>query len=227
MVRWILKTMGQGLVAMIPIGATLGIILLLGMWLERMFANPLKGLFPGSSEVYRMGMGIASFLILMFLCGLLVKLWLVRRILDWIEGRLMQLPLVKTLYGALKDVMNFVGGGKNGKKTGDMVVMVTTKEGWRQIGIVTRQDFDELPPELLGDKIDLIAVFVPFSYQLGGFTYFIERERCEPVPGMSVEDAMRYAMMAWLGSSSGRETSGKALPAPDAATAAPPGESVS
>lgn len=201
MLRWIMKTMGQGLVAMIPLGATLAIILLMGMWLESLFANPLKGLFPGSSEVYRMGMGIATFLVLMFLCGLLVKWWLVRRLLDWVEGRVMQLPLVKTVFGAIKDVMGFLGGGKDGKKTGDMVVMVTTREGWRQLGIVTRQDLLDLPHEVHGGNPNLIAVYLPFSYQLGGFTYFIERDRCEPVPGMSAEDGMRYAMMAWLGSS--------------------------
>lgn len=201
MLRWIMKTMGQGLVAMIPLGATVALIVVLGAWLESLFANPLKGLFPGSSEVYRMGMGIATFLVLMFLCGLLVKFWVVRRLLEWIEGWVMQLPLVKTVFGAIKDVMGFLGGGKDGKKTGDMVVMVTTGEGWRQIGIVTRQDLQELPREIHGGNPELIAVYLPFSYQLGGFTYFIERGRCEPVPGMSVEDAMRYAMMAWLGSS--------------------------
>lgn len=198
MIRWIVKTMMQGLAALIPIGLTVGVVLFLGVWLEKLLANPFKGLFPGSNEVYRMGMGILSFLLLMFLCGLLMKLWLVRKLIGMVEGWLSQLPLVKTLFGAIKDVMNFVGGG-DGTSKGDMVVVVTGDNGWRQLGIVTRQDFSTLPPELRGDNRDAIAVYLPFSYQLGGFTYFIERSRCKPVPGMSVEDAMRYAMMAWLG----------------------------
>ena len=184
--------------ALIPLSLTFGLVIGLGFWVERLLANPLKGLFPGSTEIYRMGMGIAFFLVLVFCMGLLMKLWLVQRLFAWIEAQVASLPLVKTVYGAIKDVMNFLGGG-NGQK-GDMVVVLTLENGWRQLGIVTRQDFDELPPQLLAVPTQ-VAVYVPFSYQLGGFTYFVDRSQCEPVPGMAVEDAMRYAMMAWLGSS--------------------------
>ena len=196
--RWILKTMMQGLVALIPIGLTVGLVLAIGFWLESLLANPFKGLFPGSSEAYRMGMGLLSFLVLMFLVGLMMKLWLVRKLIAMIEGWLMQLPLVKTVFGAIKDVMRFLGGGGKEKK-GDMVVYITTEQGWRQLGIVTRQEFDDIPPALIEGQVDPVAVYIPFSYQLGGFTYFVERSRCVPVPGMSVEDAMRYSVMAWLG----------------------------
>ena len=200
MIKWFFKVLGQGLMVLIPVGLTVGIVLGLGIWLERLLANPLKDLFPGSSEIYQMGMGIATFLLLVFVVGLLMNLWVVRKLFSWIEASLKQLPVVKTLFGAIQDVMQFVGGGKGGMG-GDMVVMVTQPNGWRQIGIVTRQDFTGLPEKLTGDGDNIIAVYLPFSYQLGGFTYFIDKSQCEPVPGMSVEDAMRYAMMAFLGSS--------------------------
>jgi uncharacterized membrane protein len=193
--------------ALIPITLTVGLVLFLGVWVERLLANPLKGLFPGSSEVYQMGMGIAFFLAVAFFVGLLMNLLLVRRLFHWMEERIRQLPLVKTVYGAIQDVMQFLAGGK-GEMRGNLVVMVTGPEGWRQLGIVTRQDFTGLPPQVADGNRDIVAVFLPFSYQLGGFTYFIERSRCEPVPGMTVEDAMRYSMMAWIGSAGGgkRET---------------------
>lgn len=181
----------------IPLTLTLGLVIGLGVWAERLLANPLKGLFPDDSEIYRMGMGILSFLALVFIIGLMMNFWVVRRLFSWVEGRIRQLPLVKTVYGAIQDVMQFLGG--KGEKKGDMVVVVQLENGWRQLGIVTRQDFSNLPPELLGQG-DRIAVYLPFSYQLGGFCYFVERSQCTPVPGMSVEDAMRYSMMAWLGS---------------------------
>ena len=206
MLRWIAKTMFQGLAALIPVGVTLVIILWLGIWIESLFANPLQDLFPGSSEIYRMGMGIASFLLLLFCFGLLMKLWLVRKMVEMVEGWLAQLPVVKTVFGAIKDIMKFLGAGNGGM--GDMVVMVTMENGWRQLGIVTRQDFTHLPPALQNGNPDVVAVYLPFSYQLGGFTYFIDRSRCAPVPGMSVENAMRYSMMAWLGSDT-------AAPAPE------------
>lgn len=217
MLRWVMKVMGQGLVALIPIALTLGLVVWLGMWVESLVANPLKELFPQSGEAYRLGMGILCLLVILFLFGLLMRLWLVRKLLEVFEGWIMRLPLVKTLFGAIKDVMRFVGG-EAGAKKGDMVVMLTLDNGWRQIGIVTRQDFTDLPKGLAGGE-STIAVYVPFSYQLGGFTYFIDASRCEPVPGMSVEDAMRMALMAWLGSGKGDapdtprvETDAKKLP---------------
>ncbi|MCD8350534.1 MAG: DUF502 domain-containing protein [Planctomycetaceae bacterium] len=199
--RWIMKVMGQGLAALIPIAVTIWIVVWLGMFLESILANPLKGLFPGDSEVYRMGMGIAFFVVLVFFVGLLMRLWIVRGVFELIEHWIKSLPLVKTLYGAIQDVMRFVTGGASGTARGDMVVMVTMDNGWRQLGIVTRQDMDELPAALCIGARELMAVYLPFSYQLGGFTYFIERDQCTPVPGMSVEDAMRYSLMAWLGPS--------------------------
>lgn len=199
MLRWIMKVMGQGLVALIPVTLTVGIIVWLGVWLDGLLSNPLRDLFPGSTEAYRMGMGLILLLLILFLAGLMVRLWLVQKLLSWVEKAIMRLPLVKTVFGAIKDVMKFVGGG-DGKK-GDAVVMVTLENGWRQLGIVTRQEFGDLPEGLLGGRPNLIAVYLPFSYQLGGFTYFIDKSKCEPVPGMSVEDAMRYSVMAWMGMS--------------------------
>lgn len=214
--RWIMKILGQGFMAVIPLTLTLSLVIGLGVWAERLLANPFKGLLPESSEFYRMGMGILSFLLLVFLIGLMMNFWLVRRLFSWVEGRIRQLPLVKTVYGAIQDVMQFLGG--KGEKKGDMVVVIQMENGWRQLGIVTRQDFSGLPAELLGEQRDRIAVYLPFSYQLGGFCYFVERSQCTPVPGMSVEDAMRYAMMAWLGSGGGSREAAKkqAVPETDA-----------
>lgn len=208
MVRWIVKIFGQGLAVLIPISLTVGLVVFVAVWFERLLAKPFQNLFPETSEFYRMGMGLAAFCAIVFMMGLLMKLWLVRRVVGWIEARIIQLPLVKTVYGAIKDVMKFIGGGSGGAK-GDMVVMVTQPNGWRQLGIVTRQEFGDIPAEVLGGNTNLIAVYLPFSYQLGGFTYFIDRSQCEPVPGMRVEDAMRYSVMAWLGSAAASQTSSR------------------
>lgn len=196
--RWIMKIMGQGLVVFIPLALTIGLVLVLGVWVENLLGNSLKGILPEGSDFYRMGMGTLSFLVLVFVIGLLMNMWVFRKLFKYVEGWIMRLPLVKTVYGAVNDVMKFIGGGK-GEKKFDMVVMVEQENGWRQLGIVTRQDFEGLPKELTAGQEDSVVVYIPFGYQLGGFSYFIERRRCTPVPGMSAEDAMRYSVMAWLG----------------------------
>lgn len=186
----------QGLAAAIPITLTVAIVIWLGVMIEGMVSYMVDGAIPSLPDLLRMLKGLAAFIIVVFLFGLLMKLWLVRHLYDWVEAKIIQVPLVKTVYGAIKDVMGLLKG-KSAK--GDMVVVVTLENGWRQLGIVTRQDFSNLPPELVKGDRNLVAVYLPFSYQLGGFTYFIDRRVCEPVPGMSVEDAMRVSIMAWVG----------------------------
>lgn len=198
MLKWIAKIFGQGFMAFIPLSVTVALIVWLGTKTEHLIANPIVDLFPKSGEVYRAGMGIAACITMIFLLGLLMNLWLVRSLFGWIERKIERVPLVKTLYGGIKDVMKFFGGNKDGQ-AGNQCVMVTLENGWRQIGIITRTEFDDLPPEITGGRTNLVAVYVPFSYQLGGFTYFMDKAQCEPVPGMTMEDAMRYAAMAWMG----------------------------
>lgn len=198
MFKWFLRVFVQGLAAMIPTALTIAVIVWLGIMVEGLFSLPLKGIMPSGPDLLRTLKGIVFFVVIVFLFGLLMKLWLVRHLFDWFEARIISIPLVKTVYSSIKDVMHLLGG--KGTSKGDMVVMVTLDNGWRQLGIVTRQNFSTLPPELINGDPNLIAVYVPFSYQLGGFTYFIDRRQCQPVPGMSVEDAMRVSIMAWVGS---------------------------
>ena len=63
------------------------------------------------------------------------------------------------------------------------------------IGFITREDFTGLPPGLGGP--DIVAVYCPMSYMIGGFTLFVPRAQLEPLD-MSFEDAMRFAVTAGL-----------------------------
>lgn len=203
MFKWFMRVFVQGLVAMVPVALTVLVIVWLAAIVEGMLSYSWRDLVPTAGGVFRTFRVAAAFVLVVFLFGLLMKFWVVRHLFDWVEAWIIKIPLVKTVYGGIKDVMGMFGG-KGGAK-GDMVVMVTLENGWRQLGIVTRQSFAGLPAELTNGDASLVAVYLPFSYQLGGFTYFIDRRVCEPVPGMSVEDAMRVSIMAWVGSSEGKE----------------------
>jgi uncharacterized membrane protein len=52
-------------------------------------------------------------------------------------------------------------------------------------------------------------VYLPMSYQIGGFTVFISRDRLIPLD-MSLEQAMRFAMTAGVKSSDGEDEAGRA-----------------
>ena len=55
------------------------------------------------------------------------------------------------------------------------------------MGLMTRDDFSDLP-EGIGDD-ETVAVYLPMSYQLGGFTVMVPKSKVRPVD-MKVDQAM-------------------------------------
>jgi uncharacterized membrane protein len=63
------------------------------------------------------------------------------------------------------------------------------------VGLVTRQRVDDLPAGFLqGDRV---AVYLPMGYMIGGYTVFVPRAWVQPID-MSVEEAMRSSLFAWM-----------------------------
>jgi uncharacterized membrane protein len=65
------------------------------------------------------------------------------------------------------------------------------------MGLITQQDPAQIPAEIKRGDEDVIAVYMPMSYQIGGYTTFIPRSRTTPID-MTVEQAMRFALTAGL-----------------------------
>jgi uncharacterized membrane protein len=58
-------------------------------------------------------------------------------------------------------------------------------------GFVTREDLDELPIE------DLVPVYIPYSYMLGGITLLVKKEKLVKVD-MPVDQALKLSVTAWI-----------------------------
>jgi len=65
------------------------------------------------------------------------------------------------------------------------------------VGLVTRQDTNDLPAGLAAQ--DRVAVYLPMGYMIGGYTVFVPRGWTQPIE-MSVEEAMRSSLIAWMAS---------------------------
>ena len=80
------------------------------------------------------------------------------------------------------------------EKDFDKTVMVAIgDENTRLMGLVTRESFDDLP-EGIGDD-QTVAVYLPMSYQLGGFTIMVPKDKIHPVD-MTVDRAMQFVLTA-------------------------------
>lgn len=180
----------KGLVTILPIGLTIYLIYWLGTKTESLLAEPIHWFLP--DDQYIPGMGLAAGFVLLFIVGLLVNAFVIRRLLGGIERMVLRVPVVKTVYAALRDVTKLVD--HSGRKSDlERVVMVEFGPG-RVIGFVT-QEHASLPG--IGTDHDLVAVYLPMSYQIGGYTVYLPRSRIEPTD-LTVEAAMRIVLTGGL-----------------------------
>ncbi|MDY0384029.1 DUF502 domain-containing protein [Trichlorobacter sp.] len=180
----------QGLVALLPAILTLYILFWLVSSAETVLGGMLKLLLP--SGWYIPGMGLLAGLVVTFLFGLALNAFLVRRLLDLGERLADHIPLVKTLYGSLKDFIGFFAKQRDSQF--NQVVTMDLEFGgkpMRMIGFVTRSDFSSLPAGI-GEEGE-IAVYLPLSYQIGGYTVIVPRSSVKPV-NMSTHRAMGFVV---------------------------------
>jgi uncharacterized membrane protein len=112
-----------------------------------------------------------------------------------LSGLAVVLPIIVTVYSSMRDLMSYFRDNDQ-KKATDQVAMVSLGDGrTRLLGMVTRSDLAKLP-DGIGSE-DEVAVYLPMSYQVGGFTVVVPRSRIEPVD-VSFEEGMRLAVTAFV-----------------------------
>jgi len=181
--KTIVKVLLRGLAVVLPVVVTLYVL----WWLGSTAEGLLGELIP--QQYYVPGMGILSALVVVFAVGLLAGFWVFNTLFAWAEKLLERIPLVKTLYSSVKDLMGFFPSAE-GKPAFNRAV-VANVAGARIVGLVTREDFSGLPEALHGK--DEVLVYLPMSYQLGGFTVWLPRREVTPVE-LTAAEAMRFAM---------------------------------
>lgn len=187
--RTIWNTMLKGLVAILPIGLTLYLVYWLAVTAEKLFSGPLRLLIP--ENLYRPGLGLVAGLILLYVVGLAINAYVVRRALKLGDLFFARIPVVKTIYLAIRDFMRFFPSSGQGNDL-KRVVMVPFGPG-KVIGFVTAESGAALG--LDDAAVDTVAVYLPMSYMVGGgYTLFLPRDILEPT-SLTVEAGMRIAVM--------------------------------
>ena len=144
-------------------------------------------------------MGLVAGFISLFFIGLAVNAWIVQRILQLGEDILTKIPLVKSVYGTLRDFVSHFSTAHRRRELEQVVIVTINKI--RMIGFLTAEHAEEFPE--LPHPEETVAVYLPMSFQIGGYTVYVSRA-CVEFIDMSVEDAMRRILTAGL-STSGRE----------------------
>jgi len=127
----------------------------------------------------------------LYFVGLAVNAYFVHRALRISDQLFARIPVVKTIYLAIRDFTRFF---PSSGQASDLrrVVLVQFGPG-KIIGFVTAESDSMLRRSTpAGD--DMVAVYLPMSYMVGGYTIFMPRELVETT-ALSVEEGMRIALM--------------------------------
>jgi uncharacterized membrane protein len=131
------------------------------------------------------GLGILVMYVVISLIGLVGSTILVQPLLDGVESLLSRAPVVKDIYGSIRD---FISAFLSNKKKFNKPVVVEMGKGLGiyKIGFVTDQDLQEF------DITDKVAVYFPHSYNFSGNLFLVNIEQVKPINNQKSADIMKY-----------------------------------
>lgn len=183
----------RGLIAFLPVALTVYLLFLfisgaesIALWLIR----PLIG------DFYLPGVGLLFGIALIMVLGFLVSQPLASRLLSWVELPFTKLPVVKSIYSSLKNFADYFTPNESGSQQ-QVVLLQIPGQDLSIVGLVTRQSMEGLPQAMA--NADRVAVYLPMGYMIGGYTVFVPRSWTQPLD-MTVEEAMRSSLIAWMAS---------------------------
>ena len=189
MFKSISKILITGFITLLPIVLTIYLIYWLAVSSEHVMGSALRLVLPETT--YFPGLGMIAGLVVVFIVGLMMNAYMVRKIFALGEQLLYQLPLIKTVYRAFRDFFDFFSPKKN--QFGQVVAV--TFSGMELVGFVTQENPQRLP-ESFRDR-DSVLVYLPMSYMVGGYTVLVPRSELRPLK-MSMEEAMRFVLTAGI-----------------------------
>lgn len=183
------KTFLTGLVTILPIVVTIYLLIWLGELAESFLGRSIRVVLPGS--LYVPGMGLVAGVALTFLVGLLMHAWIVRRLFEGSEKLLYRIPVIRSVYGATRDFLQFLVHTRD-PGFHEVVMVDVGNTGMQLIGFITRPDTRGLPEGAARDE-DAVLVYLPLSYQIGGYTVLLPRSVLRPID-MSMREAMTFVL---------------------------------
>lgn len=183
----------RGLIAFLPLALTVYVLYLFITWTESIAIALIR---PFIGDFYLPGLGILIGAGLIFGLGVLISQPVIARVLSLVELPFTNLPVIKSIYSSLKNFADYFAPQDKAQQQQVVLLRMPGNE-LSIVGLVTRQSFADLPGPL--GELDQVAVYLPMGYMIGGYTVFVPRSWTTPIE-MSVEEAMRSSLIAWMSS---------------------------
>jgi len=189
--NWFWRILLKGLATVLPIFITIYSIYWLAIGSEEFLGNAIKQFIL--DEYYWPGMGTVVALAFVMLVGVLINNRVGQFFVRKLHYFVTHVPIANTIYNAVLDLMQFFASSRE-KEGMDQVVEIDLGNNMRVIGFITQE---KLTMPLENNDEQLIGVYLPMSYMIGGFTIYLPRDQVKPVD-ISVEKAMRLTLTAGM-----------------------------
>ena len=167
--RLILGYFFRGLLLIVPVAVIVAVAFEALRWLDQIVQVDIPGL------------GIVIVLTSIIVIGWLGSTFFYQRMAEIFEDILRRVPFLKTVYDALKDLMEGLVGSK---KKFDRPVLVTPLDGsgLGQLGFLTQEDLSHL-----GVDSNHVAVYVPYSFAWSGRLFIVPVACVTPIDAKAAE----------------------------------------
>ncbi len=189
MFKYLGSILFAGFMAIVPALLTIYLLYWAAITSEQVMGGLLMAILP--DIFYFPGMGTLAGLLIIFFVGLLLKAFFVQQLFELGETLLYRLPLIKTVYGLMRDLFDFFSPSK--KDMGRVVLLEFN--GMQVVGFVTREDLSDIP--LDANPEGKVMVYIPMSYMIGGFAVMVPVDQLTPCD-IKVDEAMRFVLTAGI-----------------------------
>lgn len=159
----------SGLLLVVPITVILYVVYKLFKYLDSIIRIPIPGL------------GLLTLLVGITILGFLASSFITQPIRKRANKLLDRVPLLKTIYTAITDLLSaFVGQKKSFSRP--VLVKLSRSSDIEKLGFITNDDLSKL-----NIPLGKIAVYLPHSYNFSGNLYIVPIENVTPISANTAE----------------------------------------
>ena len=176
-----------GLFILIPLLITIYVIYLIVSFFEGYMGPIIRNILYhlAGRELYVAGSGFVLFIIVTYLTGVLTSNYIGKKLLEKAEKLLKKVPVIKVIYGSVKDMTDAFSSDKI-KSFQEVVLVEFPSKGQYAVGFVTKRT------EIDGKT--LCSVFVPLTPNPTASILLLIKEENLTFLDVSTDDAMKYVI---------------------------------
>ncbi|CEG27537.1 DUF502 domain-containing protein [Bacillus sp. B-jedd] len=195
----LLRNFINGIITIVPIIIVIYVIYKTFVFLDSLLGNVLR---PFMKNDYIPGIGLLLTIVLITFLGYLSTKYITGKLIELIDRLLEKIPVVKTVYSVIKDtVQSFLGEKKSFSKVALVTIPGTEM---RSLGFITSENLDVFYSPLK----DSVAVYVPQTFQVAGFTFLIPKDQLEIID-VKPEEAMKFILSGGMANKGNQPLKGK------------------